>query len=171
MATTLTASVSVKVSGKLVEGALDVGAAQYSFNDTITEAFADGSGANQAHKVFADTRTITASSNDDLDFAGGLTDGLGNAITFTSVKGLIVTAADANTNNVVIGGEGTNPFSSMFSDATDKLVVKPGGTVVLLAPGATGYAVTASTGDILRIANGGAGTSVTYTIYVIGETS
>ena len=40
--------------------------------------------------------------------------------------------------------------------------------LLLVAPGAAGYAVTAGTGDILKVANSGAGTGVTYDIVIVG---
>lgn len=126
-----------------------------------------GTGANLADKVWADNRTLTASSTEDLDLAGGsLTDALGAALTFARVRMLIVYAAIANTNNVVVGGDANAvPF---FGAATHTVTVRPGGLLVLAAPDTTGYAVTAGTGDIIQVANSGAGTSVTYDIVVIG---
>src|SRR5690349_14906604 len=41
-----------------------------------------GTGNNQANTMFADTRTLTASSSENLDLAGGLTDPLGGTLTF-----------------------------------------------------------------------------------------
>jgi hypothetical protein len=129
---------------------------------------ADGTGAGQADRLFSDTRTIAASSNDDLDLAGVLVDALGATITFARVKGLYVAAATANTNNVLIGA-GTNPFINLLN-ATGVITLRPGAWITfgVGATDATGAAVTAATGDILRIANSGAGTTVNYDIIIIG---
>jgi hypothetical protein len=43
--------------------------------------------------------------------------------------------------------------------------------LLLVAPDAAGYAVTATTADILRVTNGGAGTSVVYEIVILGTSS
>lgn len=77
-------------------------------------------------------------------------------------------AAAANTNNVVVGGAASNGFINWVGDATDVINVRPGGVFMLVAPDSTAYAVTASTGDILKVANSSSGTSVTYTIVIIG---
>lgn len=129
--------------------------------------YTSGTGTNQMTKVWQDTRTITASNTENLDLAGGLTDSFGNVLTFTAIKYIRVTALSTNTNNVVLGGAAANTFVGMFDDATDKIRVKPGGRFVWEAPG-TGATVTAGTGDILLVANSGAGTSVVYDIVIGG---
>lgn len=130
---------------------------------------ANGSGAGQASKLWTDRRTLAASGTEDLDLAGtALTDPFGAAISFARIKGLLIRAAAGNTNNVVVGGAASNAFINWVSDATDKIVVRPGGLLLLVAPDATGYAVTAATGDLLTIANSGGTTGVTYDIALIG---
>lgn len=128
----------------------------------------DGSGAGQANKIFSDTRTLAASASESLDLAGVLTDAFGAAITFAKVKAIIVAAKAANTNDVVVGGAASNAFATPFGAATDKVKVKPGGAFALFDPGANGYAVTATTADLLQIANGNSGTPVTYDIVIVG---
>lgn len=129
----------------------------------------NGNGADQAEVVFSDQRTITASSNEDLDLAGGLTDAFGQSIAFTEIKAMVISAADGNTNNVVVGGAGANGFIGPFSGTTDTLTIKPGGMCMVMDKTAGGYPVTAGTGDLLRVANSGAGTSVVYDIILIGS--
>lgn len=130
---------------------------------------ANGTGAGQADRIFSDQRTLTASSTENLDLAGTLTDVYGATITFARVKAIIIGAASGNTNNVVVGGHASAAFVNWVSDATDKIVVRPGGLFVLAATDATGYAVTATTGDMLTVANSSSGTSVTYDVIVIGS--
>lgn len=132
---------------------------------------ATGTGANQADKIWEDTRTLTASSSEDLDLAGTLTDAFGAVLTFVRVKLLIVYAAAANTNNVVIGNASSNGWTGPFGATTHTLSVRPGGMVSIMAPDATAYGVTATTGDLLHVANSGAGTSVTYDVIVIGSSA
>ena len=170
MATSLTANVNVNVKGAITETGLDIGQASFSFNESFAQAFAQGVAANQANQMWTDARSIGSSANDDLDLAGGLTSAFGNAITFTSIKAIIVKAAAANANNLIMGGESTNPFETMFGLADSTLIIQPGGILALTAPGATGYAVTAGTGDILRFTNAGSGT-INYEVIFIGETA
>lgn len=134
-------------------------------------ALASGTGANQADKVWSDNRTLAASASEDIDLAGSLTDAFGATLTFARIKGMLVSASSANTNDVVIGGAASNGFINWVGDATDKIVVKPGGLFVLFAPAATAYAVTASTGDLLHVANSSSGSSVTYDIVLVGASA
>ena len=129
-----------------------------------------GTSSGNADLIFMDKRTISASSTENLDLAGGLVDPLGATLTFVTVKAIYVKASSANTNNVVVGGAGSNTLLGIFSDATDKILVKPGGVFMWVAP-ATGATVTTLTGDILLVANSSSGTSVTYDIVIIGTSA
>lgn len=162
-----TARIAASIVGALT-GAQDVGDSRYNFDQRASIEIALGTGLEQANHVFTDTRTLAASASETLDLAGGLSDALGTTLTFTAIKAILITAAEGNANNVVVGG-GSNPFRGWFADATDKIAVTPNGLILLVDPTAAGQAVTASTGDLLLIANGGSGTSVTYTITIIGE--
>jgi hypothetical protein len=116
------------------------------------------------------TRTVFAggtSTTENLDLAGALTNAFGQTITFTKIKALAIVAAAGNTNDVVVGGASSNGFVSPFGDATDKIKIRPGGMFLITAPDATGFAVTAGTGDILLVANVG-GTPVTYDVVIAG---
>lgn len=131
-----------------------------------------GTGANQADLIFTDQRTIAASGTDDLDVAGGVTNQLtGATFSFVRIKGIIVYAATANTNNVIVGGAAANALINWSGGQTHQVNVRPGGLFVLLAMDATAYAVTAATADILRFTNSGAGTGVTYDVILIGASA
>ncbi|MEU9606156.1 hypothetical protein [Streptomyces sp. NPDC048057] len=131
-----------------------------------------GTAAGMADRVFHDRRTLAASATEDLDLAGVLTDAFGAAITFVKVKGLFVSAASANANNVVIGGATSNAWSTLLG-ATGTITLRPGATLGVMAGAtdATAYAVTAGTADLLKVANSGAGTSVTYDLVLIGTSA
>lgn len=127
----------------------------------------NGTGANQASLVWSDQRTILASANDDIDLAGVLTDAFGATITFARIKTIVIKAADTNVNNVVVGGA-SSTFTTWVTGTNPAVLVRPGGLLVLSAPDATAYVVTATSADTFRITNGGAGTSVVYDIILIG---
>jgi len=165
----LTASVRVRVSGTLT-GTPDIGNASHTFNEILALTLANGTGAGQATQYWSDTRTITASGNEDIDLAGGITNALGATLTLTAVKCIIVSAAAGNTNNVNVSRPSSNGFIGPFLASSDGLAIKPGGFIVLSEGGsAAGWAVTAGTGDLLNVANSAGSTSVTYTIHVFGE--
>lgn len=167
MTTSLSVTVGLAIAAAYANS-LDTGSVSYpaSFNPNFV--FTDGTGANQAKYLYTDTRTLGASATEDLDLAGVLTDAFGNTLTFDKIKALIITAAATNTNDVLVGGSATAQASAFFGDVTDVVKVKPGGLLALVAPNATGYDITATTADLLKLANSGAGTGVTYTIVIIG---
>jgi hypothetical protein len=150
---------------------LDLATTRQDVNYKFVKALANGTAANQADRLWSDQRTIAASGNDDLDLAGVLIDAFGDTATFARVKGLIVRASDGNTNNVIIGAAASNQFVGFFGAGTHTVAVRPGGVFAIYAPDATGYAVTAGTGDLLRIANSSSGTPVTYDIVIIGASA
>ncbi|MEO1223799.1 MAG: hypothetical protein AAFX92_06200 [Pseudomonadota bacterium] len=167
MAATLDRStISLSVSAVL-KSIFDLGQGSVPVGFSQDVIFTEGNGANQAGNVFSDQRT-TDDTGENLDLAGGLNNAFGEAITFTAIKALIVRAAAANTLDVVVGGAATNQFVNWVGAGAHAVHVRPGGVLVLVAPDADGYAVTASTGDLLKIAAAVAG-NVTYDIILIGE--
>jgi hypothetical protein len=162
------ANIKIKIEAVLNK-ALDLGAARAPLLVDASLNLTEGTGANQAQVVFHDQRTLAASGSEELDLAGALTDALGRTLTFTAVKALYIKAAAGNTNNVLVGGAAANGFATWAGDPTDVVVIRPGGSLILVAPDATGYAVTTGTGDLLKIANSAGDTGVTYDIVIIGE--
>lgn len=153
--------------------ALDLATASAPLDYRARVSLTSGTGAGQADRLFTDTRTIAASGNDDLDLAAGLTDAFGASLTFARIKGLIVTAAAGNTNNVLVGGDATSTFLTWVVAEADAVILRPGATLALFAGSAdaTGYAVTATTGDLLRLTNSAGSTSVTYSIVIVGASA
>lgn len=164
MAQTFNGRIDLKVVGNYSVD-IDLGNRSYALNKTYTTTLANGQDANEAESIFTDTRTTTG--NDDLDLAGGLTDAFGNTITFTNVKAIIIKNSSDSTGVINLGAEGSNEFSSFLGNDNDIVKVPIGGTFMITNPGADGFAVTAGTGDMLRVA--AASGSVTYDIVIIGE--
>lgn len=149
---------------------LDLGTAVAQLSKSYTADLTNGTAAGQVDRIFHDTRTLAASATEDLDLAGVLVDALGNSLTFARVKGLIISAAAGNTNNVIVGNATSNGFVSWVGGAAHTVTVRPGATLALFAGSAdaVGYTVTAATADLLRVGNSGAGTTVTYDIVILG---
>lgn len=168
----LTTKLTVNLSAALTS-AQDLASASVPLSLRQIVELADGTGAGHADRIFHDRRTLAASTSESLDLAGGLTDPLGASLTFARIKLMLIRAAAANTNNVLVGGAASNGFATFTADPTDKLVVRPGTTLLLATSDidATGYAVTAATGDLLQVANSAAGTPVTYDIVLIGASA
>jgi hypothetical protein len=165
----LATNILLKV-GALLEGSNDLGSPVFPLNYNPNFNLATGTGASQADLLFSDTRTLGASATEDLDLAGSLVDPLGATLTFVTIKGIIIKAASANTNDVEVKPAAANGFIGPFNAAADTLIIPPGGMIVLMAP-VSGWAVTAGTGDLLTITNGAAGTGVDYDIILIGASA
>jgi hypothetical protein len=164
----VTAELRLTASGHHVNQ-LDLGAADLPFAVSVSHSLVTGTAAGQADRVFTDTRTLAASATEDLDLAGVLLDAFGQAITFATIKAILIKAAAGNTNNVNV----TRPASNgvpLFLAAGDGIPIKPGYGFGWFGSGA-GVAVTPTTGDLLTITNSGAGTPVTYDIVIIGTSA
>lgn len=164
----LTSRLSIAVNGQQTNP-LDLGTVALPYADSLVLSLANGTGANQADRLFTDQRTLALSATEDLDLAAVLIDAFGASITFAKIKAIIVKAAAGNTNDVVVTRPAANGVP-LFLAAADGIAVKPGGAFVWCCPG-TGITVTPATGDLLTITNGGAGTPVTYDVIVIGTSA
>lgn len=145
-------------------------------NSVLTYNWTSGTGNNQAQYEWTDERTVTTGADDDLDLAGGLTNVAGETLTFTKIKSIRIENRDTTASNVLhIKPASSNGFGTWIGGTTPYIIIRggysagvnAGGSFTLVAPDATGYAVTAGTGDVLRITNPNAG-SVTYQIIIVG---
>ncbi len=163
LATALTAKIEATLTG-----AADHGTPTAALDLEFAKSMASGTGSNQADKIFSDQRTINASGDETLDLTN-LTDVFGALLSFAKVKAILIKAATGNTNNVVVGNA-ANPFAGPLSAGTTTITLPPGGVAMLAAP-AGGWTVTGGSADEIKIANSGAGTSVTYDIVIVGTSA
>jgi hypothetical protein len=164
----VTATLEVSVQAQL-DGTADIGTPTINSSALRVLKFIPGNDTvGKADVMWSDSRTLTASSSENLDLTGSLTGMLGGTVAMAEVCAIYVEAASTNTNSVVIGGAASNGFLGPFGGATHTLSLAPGEFTLLSSQ--NGWAVTAGTGDLLKVANSGAGTSVTYNIIIIGRT-
>ncbi len=126
----------------------------------------NGTATGNVSQMWHDTRTLIASATEDLDFAGGLTNAFGVALTFVRIKFVLVVASSGNTNDVQVQRIATTGLPLFMADG-DGIALGPGELFLYFSP-TTGKAVTATTDDTLTITNSAGSTSVTYTIIVVG---
>lgn len=148
---------------------LDLGTVLAPFALSSSVSLATGTGAGQADKVFADTRTLAASATEDLDLAGALTDAFGGSITFARIKAVIITADPDNTNLVQLTRPAANGVP-LFMAAGDGIALRPGSCFAWFAGAAdaTGVVVTAGTADLLTVTNSAGTTGVDYSVLIVG---
>jgi len=167
----VTASIAVSIKSQLV-GVGDLGTPRAPVNlDALLQLTGGTDATSKANILFADNRTLAASATENLDLAGALADALGATFTAAEVVAIYVRAVAANTNSVVVFGAASNAFNGPLSGTTPKLTLTlaPGDFALLTCK--NGWAVTAGTGDLILVANSGAGTPVSYDIVIIGRTA
>lgn len=108
--------------------------------------FANGTGANAINQWWTDTRTLGVSTPVTLT-ASALSDGLGRTIAFSKIR--LIMIKNNGTANLIVGGA-TAPVP-IFSDPTDKIPIRPGGVLLIVAPDASGIPVTVTTADGLKL--------------------
>lgn len=118
-----------------------------SYKKTLT----DGTGTDQAGFVWQDqTRPLnTTSESLDLD---ALTDFKGATMTDNAnLKLMYFRNLDTDTgDHLLIGGAASNQFINWVGDATDKVKLGADGIILIVSP-VDGFAITASTGDLLKV--------------------
>jgi len=167
-AASLVSKVEITIKGTLTQSlALAPGGAIAApVFSQIVKDFANGSGANQANVIWSDRRTLTASTTEDLDFAGGgLLDAFGAAIAPTKIRLVYIASSSANAQNLTLFGDTAS--IPILNTAATTYTLQPGGVFLGMWPATAGLTVTATTADIIQVANG-AGVSVTYDIVVLG---
>lgn len=139
-------------------------AADIPVNWAPSTAFADGSGAGQANVLYQGSLALVAGVF-NFDLAGTLTDSFGTTVALARVKA--IGFQNNGTNIMTLGNHATAAWATWLG-ATSTKVVRPGGWFIEVAPDATGWAVTATTADILKIA--GTGTDGFY-IFILGSST
>jgi hypothetical protein len=165
----LTAKITTEIVAQQ-SSALDLTAPQADISKSYVERYSNGGGADQAQLIFSDSRSINASSNDDLDLSGVLASALGGTIAFAAIKEIIIKAKSTNTGDLRVGKVISNGFAGPFDQTAGSLGVRvpPNGILHLRNPSAGGWAVTNATGDLLRVENLVAA-QADYDVFLIGE--
>lgn len=145
----------------------DVADGTQAVDHSLSVQYDNGVGANQANVFFPDTRTLAASASEDLDLTGSLSDVFGASLVNARIKAIRISAAAGNTNNVIVGAASGTQWASLLN-AAGTITLHPGAYFEAATPTAAGWTVTAGSADLLKIANSGGSTSVTYTIELIG---
>lgn len=166
MPPSLTSRVEVVISGTLFN-ALDFSGPSYPLAERRANDFANGAGANQANVVWSDQRTLAPSASETLDLVGGgLVDAFGVAIAPARLRALLIYASPANLNNLTILGNAAS--IPVLNTVATTATLPPGGIFLITKPDAAGIVVTATTFDLIQIANAAGVNSVVYDIFFLG---
>lgn len=123
---------------------------------------------DQADLVYASfDRVLAADTLETFDLVGGgLTDALGNSLSFAEVKVLAIKALGSNAEALEVGGNGVSDLG--FLGAGDVLFLNPGGYFLVTAP-EVGYTVVPATADAIQVKNLSLTDPATYSICIIGK--
>lgn len=169
MATSLTGDLTVDL-GTTYLNALDLSSPTDVLAVNKQWALTNGVGDEQADAVWHDQRTLATAASESLDLYGALTGPLGVTVNMVKLKILYI----ENTSTLYdlkIGGAAAEEWTSWVGAAGDKVVIKPGGAILLVAPKAAGYSLGAAGANAqLKVENTGAG-DCTYKIVVVGALS
>lgn len=163
----MSVSGSINIRATFLEAlAQDLGSKNFQLDKSKLFQLLDGSGLGQVSKIFADSVSQAQSVNNDFDLAGALAGAFGTVV-FTTIKGIIVIAGDANPASLVVGNV-TNGIVAPFGAATHSQAVGVGGVYMNINPTAAGFPIVAGTADLLRIASPATVGTYTYDAIIIG---
>jgi len=150
------------------QSALDLVTVKAPLSLSKSDELTNGTGAvDTADMVWSDTRTL-ATTSENLDLAGSLTNAFGATMTFARIKSILIHNKSTTVGQTItVGGAASNPFL-LFADSTDKYVIGPNGIFLIWEPSAAAKVVTAATGDILKIESSA---SITYDIVIVGSSA
>ena len=182
MATSLTATISAGVivqhSGTGINNG--VGTTIDTINKQSSESLSGAGGATNASGVcdlvYSVSGTIGHGSSTTMVLGSGSTlkDAFGSNVNFARIKSIYIAnkltsdqsaSADAI---LAVGAAGTNPLASLFGDISDTIKIPPGGQFLLTAPLVTGFVVTASSSEQLKISNPSSATDAPYEVVIVG---
>lgn len=166
---------SIRVGVNVNESAtVDNGTATFTLSDAIVRTFTNGTGSDQASKIYQDTVSLAGSGTSTIDLDSTLTCNIGTC-SFTRIYAIIIQrtdlyAASTQDENLTIGGDFilTKYLTAWVDDALT-VSMGPAGAFVAIFPGPTGIAVTASTGDQLTIVNASSADTVAFKVYILGS--
>lgn len=125
--------------------------------------FTNGSGAGQAAVLYQGSLNLSGGAL-NVDLNGVLTDSYGSTVSLVRVKAIYV-QNNSTSNSMTFGAAGSNPWVGLLN-STGTFTLPAGAFALFATPDATGFTVTASTGDIFKVA--GTGTD-NFTIIVMGS--
>lgn len=164
--TEMTARVTVKETGTN----LGIGLPKQDHRWEMLLSMLSGTSNSQSDVVWSDTRTLAATS-EDLDLAGSLPAPLDPSGTVTFAEVTLIAIRNKSTTSTEIlsvGGAAANQFINWVGDATDIVKIGANGVLLWTAP-VDGAAVTAGTGDKLKIDSGA--DTITYDILIVGRSA
>jgi hypothetical protein len=140
-------------------------------SQSFSSALTNGTGAGgTADQMYMTTATIAASGNTTVTFTS-LANFFGTAISYARIKTMLIQLTTDTTASSILVGNGTNPFINWITPSTGAIRIRNGGCFLLSCLDATAYAVTAATGDLLKILNEDGANQATVKMTFVGSSA
>jgi len=153
---TVSAAINLSLGVQLKGSNAFAGGPLWNASMGVVQSFEDGIVANKVNLAYMAERTVNASSNDDIDLAGVLTDALGATFAAAELVAILIRnkpLSGDNTTNLTLSVP-TNGAPLLTGTTPALAAIRPGGFFMFCNPDANGImTVTPGTGDLLRIAN------------------
>ncbi len=128
-----------------------------------SQAYTNGTGANQANAFFSDTRSLAVSTPETIDLTADLTDAFGTTLALTSIREIIIrNNSTTSGEDITISG---NVLGAFLGATTETITVPPGGEWSQKSP-IDGFTVTNTTQDQLTVTPGAY--ALTYDLIITG---
>jgi hypothetical protein len=164
-------SISYSITETPLAGPSDVFTAPAQVANNIQFNFKNGTGLNQADKLYAARRTLNSAAAEDIDLSGVLVPLFGGgALALVRLKVVIVYNLPANTTNITVARGATNGVTLFTAVSSGLAALKPGCAFCWFDSSATALGVTLGTADLLNIANS-AGAAAQYDIVIVGTSA
>ena len=156
MARECTLQLGINITSVLSEvnsALLETGNSNSNLGLSFSGSLSTGTGVNNCDRRYTNSVDIASGTPLDLDFAGSLTDGLGQTVVFARIKLIFIWNTSTTAASILtVGADGGAPLANFLGDAaSDTVKVGPGGVFLNYNPSATAFAVTATTADVLQI--------------------
>ena len=152
-----------------ISNTLALGSAAYSARNVIDQVLVTGTGAGQANQIITDEVVLTADETLNITLNSAATENpLAEQVFLTKVKVILVEASASNAHNISIGDSPTNTFDTIFINTDSAIILRPGGTFLLMDSSVEGYTVVPNTGHQLRFKNEGSASTVSCKMTIVG---
>lgn len=158
MSTMQSAGLALTLNALEIATALGFGAAGNSQlphgGAVYTRQFQIGTGNGNVDTVYSKRHSIVSGVPLDLDLrtTSAIVSQLdGTALNFPLIVGILVVNNSTTTGQNLTLGQGSNPVTTYLTGTTPGIIIGPGGCHFLCSP-QDGYATTATTADVLRLA-------------------
>ncbi len=171
-AATLVWNLNVQTSWTYTSGVTGLSTAPVSQAGFTANLVTSNGTAGTANLIYAIAGTIAASGNTVINVsATPVSDWFGTTIVMARIKVFFVNLLTTTTSSSIAVGNATAPLVNWISAGTATIKVNNGGIWLQGDTGGTGYPVTGTTADNLKILNNDGANVATYNLMLIGSTA